>query len=272
MDQVAPESDRETQMERLARIVDTLRGDRGCPWDREQTPRSMTVYLVEEVHELVDAIMEADPAKICEELGDLLFHILFLESIFRGRGDFDLQDVARISAEKMIRRHPHVFGDKEAKTVEDVKNRWHRIKQREKAAAGEKKSLMDSVPRNLPTLVRAYRITERASRVGFDWPDTAGVMDKIKEEFAELEAAMAENDKAHVTEEVGDLLFSFVNLARFLRVHPETALADTVKKFEKRFVYIEEQLAGQNRCLEEATLEEMDALWEQAKSLQANPS
>lgn len=267
MDKIEPDAGNGSQMERLVRIIDTLRGDRGCPWDREQTPRSMTVYLIEELHELVDAIMEEDPAKVCEELGDLLFHILFLESIFRGRGDFDLEDVARISADKMVRRHPHVFGDKEAKTVEDVKNRWHRIKQREKAAAGEKKSLMDSVPRGLPTLVRAYRITERASRVGFDWPDTAGVMAKIKEEFSELEAAMAENDKAHVAEEMGDLLFSFVNLARFLRVHPETALADTVKKFEKRFIYIEDHLAMQNRRMEDATLEEMDALWNKAKSL-----
>ncbi len=250
----------------LSYIVDRLRGDGGCPWDRKQTPKSMTVYMVEELYELIDAILEGDSGEICEELGDLLFHILFIESIFRQQGKFDIKDVARVCSEKMVRRHPHVFGDKEARTVDEVKNRWHRIKQREKKQNNEpEKSVIDSVPKSLPALVRAYRIGERAARVGFDWREQAGVMKKVKEELKELEDAVSSGNEKEIADEMGDLLFSIVNLARFLRIHPETALSDAVKKFEKRFRYMEKQLAAQNRRVEDADDQELDSLWERSK-------
>ncbi|MEW6080146.1 MAG: nucleoside triphosphate pyrophosphohydrolase [Thermodesulfobacteriota bacterium] len=250
--------------ERLATIIERLRGENGCPWDREQTPRSIMIYLVEEVYELIDAIEDGDPAKVCEELGDVFFQVLFIADIYRSRGEFDLDDAANISAEKMIRRHPHVFGDKEARSVEDVKRRWHKIKLKEKEGK-EPVSTMDTVPRGLPALLRAYRLTTRAARVGFDWPDVSGVMDKIKEEVAELEAAVSSADAGRIQAEFGDIFFTFVNLARFLKVHPETALTESVNKFVARFKYMEEALSKENRTVEGTDMKTLDGLWEKAK-------
>jgi tetrapyrrole methylase family protein / MazG family protein len=251
-------------VERLATIIGRLRGENGCPWDREQTPGSIMIYMVEEVYELIDAIEEGDPAKVCEELGDVLFQVLFIADIYQSREDFDLADAANISAEKMIRRHPHVFGDKEARTVEDVKRRWHKIKLQEKQGK-EPVSTMDTVPRGLPALLRAYRLTTRAARVGFDWPDVAGVMDKMKEEVAELEAAVSSADADRTRAEFGDIFFTFVNLARFLKVHPETALTESVNKFVARFKYMEEALAKESRTVEGTDMKTLDILWEKAK-------
>ena len=251
-------------VERLAAVIGRLRGENGCPWDREQTPRSIMIYLVEEVYELIDAIEEGDPAKVCEELGDVLFQVLFIADIYRSGGDFNLADAANISADKMIRRHPHVFGDKEAKTVEDVKRRWHQIKLKEKEGKATV-STMDTVPRGMPALLRAYRLTTRAARVGFDWPDAAGVMDKMKEEMAELEAAISSADADRIRGEFGDVFFTFVNLARFLKVHPETALTESINKFVSRFKYMEEELARENKTVEGTDMKTLDALWEKAK-------
>jgi MazG family protein len=251
-------------VDRLASIIEKLRGDGGCPWDRKQTPRSITVYMVEEVYELIDAIEEGDPGKICEELGDVLFQVLFIADIYRSRGDFALADAADMSAEKMIRRHPHVFGDKRADTVEDVKRRWHQIKLQEKEGK-EPVSTMDSVPRGMPALLRAYRLTSRAARVGFDWKDTAGVLDKIKEETAELESALVQADPDRIRGEFGDVFFTFVNLARFLNIHPEVALTEAVNKFVKRFKYMETVLAEEHKTVEGTDFDTLDSLWEAAK-------
>jgi tetrapyrrole methylase family protein/MazG family protein len=226
------------------------------------------IYLVEEVYELIDAIEENDPAKVCEELGDVLFQVLFIADIYQSEDAFNLADAANISADKMIRRHPHVFGDKEAKTVEDVKRRWHQIKLQEKEGK-EPVSTMDTVPRGMPALLRAYRLTTRAARVGFDWKDVAGVLDKVKEEVAELESAISTADSDKVKEEFGDVFFTFVNLARFLKIHPEIALTEAVNKFVARFKYMEETLARDNRTVEGTDMEILDALWEKAKEAAA---
>jgi len=169
-----------SEIERLMAIIARLRGKQGCPWDQVQTPRSMTVYLVEEVYELIDAIESGNSAKVCEELGDVMFQVMFIAHIYQSLEHFTLADAAAVSADKMIRRHPHVFGDKEAKTVEDVKRRWHQIKLQEKEGK-EPVSTMDTVPRGMPALMQAYRLTARAARVGFDWKDVAGVLDKEKQ-------------------------------------------------------------------------------------------
>ncbi len=224
----------------------------------------MTVYLIEEVYELVDAIEKDESGEICEELGDVLFHILFIAAIFKARGAFDMEDVAGAVADKMVRRHPHVFGDKVANTVDEVKNRWHRIKKREKEGNGPQ-SVMDSVPRGIPALIRAYRLTERASRVGFDWPDLAGVLEKTGEEVTELKDAIKKGDNTAVADELGDVLFTLVNLSRFLKVHPDTALFDAVAKFETRFRYMEETLAKTGSTVEDVDFETIDTLWEEAK-------
>ncbi len=255
-----------SQIDRLRRIIECLRGENGCPWDQKQTARSMTVYLVEEVYELIAAINEDDPAHVCEELGDVLFQLFFIASIYQKSGWFDLEKAAEISADKMVRRHPHVFGEKTAESEEAVKKRWHQIKKQEQPQAEEKKvSLMDSVPRGLPALLRAYRVTSRASRVGFDWENEDQVMDKAKEEMAELADAMGLGDTGRMSDEIGDVFFTFVNLARFLRIHPETALADAIGRFESRFRYMEKHLAGQQSTVEDADFETLDALWERAK-------
>ncbi len=264
MEKSAEIGGRPTAVDRLLAVIDRLRGEDGCPWDRKQTPRSMTVYLVEEVYELIDAIENGIPADVCEELGDVLFQVLFIAAIYRERGDFTLDDVADIAVDKMVRRHPHVFGDKPAETVEDVKRRWHQIKLKEKEGKTAV-STMDSVPRGLPALLRAYRLTSRAARVGFDWPDVAGVMDKLKEETAELEAAVSTADSERMTEEFGDIFFTFVNLARFLKIHPEVALTDAVNKFVRRFKYMESELAKKEKTVEKTDFDTLDTLWEEAK-------
>ena len=251
-------------VDRLALIIEKLRGDKGCPWDRKQTPRSMTVYLVEEVYELIDAIENGEAEKVCEELGDVLFQVMFIAAIYQSQGVFTLADAANISADKMIRRHPHVFGDKQADTVEDVKKRWHQIKLQEKEGQ-EPVSTMDTVPKGMPALLRAYRLTTRAARVGFDWKDVSGVLDKTKEELAELESAIASENTDSMKEEFGDLFFTFVNLARFLKVHPEVALTEAVNKFVKRFKYMETRLATENKTVEQTDFDILDTLWEEAK-------
>ncbi len=259
------------QLNRLQHIIECLRGENGCPWDKKQTPQSMTIYLIEEMYELIDAIRRADNPAICEELGDVLFHILFLAAIFTERAAFSLNEVARVEADKMVRRHPHVFGETAASSVAEIKQQWHNIKKDEKKGAVPA-SLLDSVPRSVPPLVRAYRLTERAARVGFDWDKPENVMAKVREELTELDRSMTEGETHQIAEEFGDLLFSLVNLGRFLRVHPETALAGAIRKFETRFQYIENCLAEKQIPIEEAGLEEMDALWEAAKNETCSPS
>lgn len=247
----------------LLELVETLRGENGCPWDRKQTPVSICNYLVEEVYELQDAVERGEPDAICEESGDVLFHILFIASIFKEKGRFDLFDVMRLNHAKMVRRHPHVFGDAKVSTAGEVREQWNAIKKTEKKSEGG--SALDSVPRNLPALMRAYRISERAARTGFDWEDAAGVMDKVREEWREFEAEIPGRSRERIAEEFGDLLFTLVNVARLLGFHPETALSDAVNKFEQRFRCMEKAAAENGTRLEDLDMDRLDEMWEAVK-------
>jgi MazG family protein len=251
-------------------LIETLRGKNGCPWDRKQTPRTIVTYLLEEVYELIDAVESGSHADVCEELGDVLFHILFLVSLYREAGNFDIQDVCDLNLEKMTRRHPHVFGDDRVDSADEVRARWQKIKMKEKPHAPVA-SILDSVPSNLPALMRAFRISDRAAKTGFDWDDITGVMQKVEEEWAELKTALSRQDgteqqQNHLALEFGDVLFTLVNVARFARIHPEFSLRDSTKKFENRFKYMEKLVKENGKDIESASREKMDALWETAKS------
>ncbi|MFP4350001.1 MAG: nucleoside triphosphate pyrophosphohydrolase [Desulfococcaceae bacterium] len=256
----------------LMRLIQTLRGEGGCPWDKKQTPETMALYLIEEVYELADAIESGDPEVIREELGDVLFQVLFIAHLFQEKSEFDIEDAAAASLEKMVRRHPHVFGDGHVDGAEDVRRQWHQIKREEKAEKGDRGngSLLDSVPTGLPALMRAHRISERAARTGFDWKDLAGVMHQAELEWAELKEALGKNgggdvDREAISLEFGDVLFTLVNVARFAKVHPEAALSGSTRKFEKRFKHMEAAAEKQGRTIEGAGREEMDRMWEDAK-------
>ncbi|NVM21936.1 MAG: nucleoside triphosphate pyrophosphohydrolase [Desulfobacterales bacterium] len=255
-----------SDFDRLVTLVETLRSDHGCPWDREQTTEQIKLYLIEEAYEVLEAIESGAPEEVCSELGDLLFHIVFVARIFEEAEKFSMGDVVRTISEKMIRRHPHVFGDAQVSSSDEVRHRWHEIKKAEaKDKDTDKDSFLASVPQKLPALMRAYRIGERAAKVGFDWPDIEGVIKKLDEELAEFKAALKKANSEKSAEEFGDLLFTMVNLGRLMRVHPEAALARTVLKFIERFEIIEKTLREQGRTLDSASLEEMDAIWEQCK-------
>lgn len=257
-------------MESLTRLVRRLRSDNGCPWDRKQTDEDILNYLIEEVYELGDALSAGNPDSICEELGDVLFHIVFIARLFEEKNQFDMDDVIRRIESKMVHRHPHVFGEKKLDSPEDVRRQWRAIKEKEKR--GGNTSILDSVPRSTPALVRAYRIAERAAGAGFDWEDIDGVMEKVEEEWSELKLELetaGEDDHAlrKASLEFGDVLFTMLNVARFARIHPETALAESTRKFEKRFRYMEAHLSAGDRTLASAfeDPEEADRLWEEAK-------
>ena len=265
-DKVNLEKSSETlsSIESLIRLVETLRGDNGCPWDRQQTPRSISVYLTEEIYELIDAIESDDSDRVCEELGDVLFHILFIARIYEENHLFDIGRVAGMIAAKMIRRHPHVFGSDRVDSTRQIRKRWHEIKKEEKKQDPDG-SILDAVPVQLPALMRAYRVSERAAGVGFDWTDIEAVMEKVKEEWEELQQAGADNDRQQVAVEFGDLLFTLVNLARFLRVHPETALTASTRKFEERFRRMEKIVAEQGQDVSRTPQVELDAIWDAVK-------
>ena len=256
-------------IESIIELIETLRGKDGCPWDRKQTPQTILAYLLEETYELMDAVESDDPTEICGELGDVLFHIFFLISLFSEKGEFGIKDVVDRNVEKMIRRHPHVFGEDTVSSVDDVKKRWYQIKREEKNDTSTT-SVLDSIPAKLPALMRAYRISERAARTGFDWDDAIGVMEKVEEEWSELKIELQrqkESGKNHhrLALEFGDILFTLVNVARFINIHPETALRDATKKFERRFKHMEERIANSQRDIRSVSQKEKDALWEEAK-------
>jgi MazG family protein len=253
-------------MERLAGIMHRLRGPGGCPWDREQTMHSLRPYLLEEAYEVLEAMDSGDTAAHREELGDLLLQVVFQAEIAREQGLFDLADVCDAISGKLMSRHPHVFGDVQVSGSAEVLRNWAALKAKEKAASGKPHSALDGVPRELNALVRAERITEKAGRVGFDWPDAAPVWAKVREELGELERAAGSGDTAATEHELGDALFALVNLSRHLRVHPEDALRAAVNRFDKRFRYIEARLREGGKTPAESTLAEMDALWDEAKS------
>ncbi len=257
-------------IEKLEKLVERLRGENGCPWDREQTRETLKPMLIEEAYEVLDALDSQDPVELKDELGDLLFQVVFHAQISRERGEFSLADVIDRSHEKMVRRHPHIFGDADLKTSEDVLKNWEDIKAAEKgiqsaANPESERSLLDGIPSKLPALHRAYQMTSKASRVGFDWTTIEDVIQKLHEEADELLEAREKQNQAQIVDEAGDLLFVAVNVARFLGVDPETALANSSRKFERRFRHVERSIKKQGREMKNASLEEMDALWNEAK-------
>lgn len=253
-------------MDRLLGVMDRLRDPGGCPWDREQTLRTLTPYLLEEAHEVVEAIETGDAAHHKEELGDLLFQIVFQSRIAREEGRFDFAQVCDGVAEKLMRRHPHVFGDVEVSGSREVVQNWERIKADERKAKGQgPRSAIGGVPISLPALVRAERLTEKAAAVGFDWPDARSVTAKIREELDELDEAIASGKTDAIEHELGDLIFAVANLGRWVKVHPEEALRATLRRFEARFHFIEDRLRERGSSPGQSTLAEMDALWDEAK-------
>jgi MazG family protein len=248
----------------LVQLMVRLRGPNGCPWDRKQTLPDLKPYVIEESYEVVDAIDQNDRAALREELGDLLLQAVFIAEMMREEGSFDIYDSITAIHDKLVRRHPHVFGDVEANDAEQVLVNWEKLKQDERKA--ENKSVLSGVPQAMPALLKASRLTEKAARVGFDWRRTEDVFDKLDEEVAELREAVAEGDAEHVHEEIGDLLFTIANIARKVNVNPEEALQSTNRKFMRRFESMEARVREREQNLDQLELEEMDRLWDDAKA------
>lgn len=257
----------DVELSEVLAIVAELRGERGCPWDREQTHVSLKSALLEETYELLEAIEKGDSKELEEELGDLLLQVVFHCQLAAEQSRFTLGEVVSRLKEKLIRRHPHVFEDRSLLDTHAVLRQRASIKAQEKRS-GQSRSSLGNVPRAMPSLARAQRITDRASYVGFDWPGPEQVWDKVEEELHELKVASSSGDKRRTREEMGDLFFSLVNLARFYGFEAEDALAEAVDRFLKRFLHIETRLREQGKTPAESSLEEMDSLWEEAKSLE----
>ncbi|MBL8120669.1 MAG: nucleoside triphosphate pyrophosphohydrolase, partial [Anaerolineae bacterium] len=253
-----------SSFEQFQEIIAHLRAPEGCPWDREQTHLSLRRYLLEEAHEVLEALDAEDSDALYKEMGDLLLQIVLHTQIAIDEGEFKMPDVLANVNRKMINRHPHVFGDAEAKTAGEVLSNWERLKQAEHAAEGVKReSILDGVPKGLPALMQAHQLQEKAAKVRFDWDAIEPVIAKVREELDEVLAAETDANRA---EEIGDLLFVVANWARWLKVEPETALRETNAKFYRRFRYVEEGLAAQGKSVKQATLAEMDVLWDAAKA------
>lgn len=242
----------------FVRVVRRLRRD--CPWDRKQTHKSLRHALIEETYEVVQALDDGDMRELSKELGDLLLHVVLQATIAEQNGEFLLREVLAQETEKLIRRHPHVFGTTKVKNSEEVKQNWERLKMKE-----GRTSVLEGIPRYMPALIRALRVQQRAAKVGFDWENEEQVWKKVREELEEVREALRGKKHVKREEEFGDLLFALVNYARFLRINPENALRGTIEKFTSRFHYIEAQLAKKGKTAHDSTLEEMDELWEQAK-------
>jgi len=248
----------------LVNLMAKLRGPDGCPWDREQTPESLKPFLIEECYEVLDALDEGAPDKVRDELGDLLFQIIFHARLAEEKGAFTITDVISAIMEKMTRRHPHVFGEEKVSTSGEVLANWEEIKKKEKAHQ-ERTSILDGVPQGLPALLRAHGIQKRAARVGFDWNELDEALPKLDEEIAEFKESLKTKDATAIEDELGDIFFMLVNISRFLEINPEDALRKTISKFIHRFRYIEEHAAIAGRSLKEMTLDEMEKLWQEAK-------
>lgn len=246
--------------DRLLTVMDELREK--CPWDRKQTFESLRQNTIEETYELATAIMRHDMNEISKELGDVLLHVVFYAKIGSETGDFDIADVCNRLCEKLIFRHPHVYGDEAARNAEEVSHLWEQVKLREK---GGNKTVLSGIPDSLPALVKAYRIQDKVANVGFDWEKREDVWAKVKEELAEFEAEVSNMDAEKATEEFGDVLFALVNAARLYKIRPDNALEKTNLKFMHRFNYIEQQAKAQNRRTEDMTLDEIETLWQEAK-------
>ncbi len=258
-------------LQELVDVMRRLRGPDGCPWDRKQTHKTLKPHLMEECGEFLDSVEDSDDAGMMEELGDILMHVVLHSVMAEERGAFSFEDVAKVSVEKMRRRHPHVFGDAVVSSSEEVVGLWEEIKRREKEREGKSpaKSALDGVPRHCPALLQAEKLQRKAAKLGFDWSDPSQIIDKVEEELEELKSAMKDADSGKADEELGDILFAVVNLARFRgRDSSEELLARTNAKFSRRFRHIERRVAEQGRRLEDCSLAEMDALWDEAKSLE----
>ena len=254
---------REEQLQAFGRLLDVLDELRvKCPWDRKQTNESLRPNTIEEVYELCDALMKSDKKNICKELGDVLLHVVFYAKIGSETNDFDIKDVCDKLCDKLIFRHPHVFGDVKADTAEKVAENWEQIKMKEKDG---NKTVLSGVPDALPSLIKAYRIQDKARNVGFDWEDREDVWKKVKEEINEFEAEVGNMDKEKAEAEFGDVMFSLINAARLYKINPDNALERTNQKFTRRFNYVEAHSIKEGRNLTDMTLEEMDALWNEAK-------
>lgn len=247
------------EFDRLVKIMRRVKTE--CPWDREQTHESIRQYFIEETFEVIDAIDEKDDESLVEELGDVQCQVLFHSLLAEERGKFTLADVCNGIADKLVRRHPHVFENIKVKDSGEVLKNWEHIKMKE----GKKNSILDGVPKDLPALIKAYRVQNKAGRVGFDWDNIADVVAKISEELGEFKESLKTNDRDRIEDELGDLLFSIVNLARKIEISPEDALRRTIRKFTARFQYIEKALKEKGVSIKDASLEEMDELWEEAK-------
>ena len=254
------------RFERLIEIMRKLRAPGGCPWDAEQSHESLKRYLLEEAYEVIEAIDGKDRALLKEELGDLLLQPVFHAAIAEENGDFTMDEVLDAINEKLVRRHPHVFGDLVIESSEAQVQNWEKIKSQEKGV--ERKSALSGIPPHLPALMQAHKITEKAARVGFDWEHTDQVFAKVMEELHEFEEARLSGDQKEMEAELGDLLFAIVNLGRFLSIDPEDALRKTIQRFTRRFSHVEQTLHARGKALPDSTLEEMDQLWEEAKKLE----
>ncbi|UMZ75277.1 nucleoside triphosphate pyrophosphohydrolase [Natranaerofaba carboxydovora] len=254
----------ESNLLTLMDIMRVLRGDNGCPWDKKQSHESLKPYVIEEAYEVVEAVDRNSMENLCEELGDLLLQVVFHAALAEEKEEFYISDVIQGIEEKMIRRHPHVFGDVNIESVSQVNENWDKIKQKEKKEANNKSKILKD-PKHLPGLLRAEKIQSQAKDVGFDWESKEGALEKMKEELKELENAYKGNIREKIEEELGDLLFSVVNVARFMNVSPELSLQKTIEKFYRRFSYIEENIKKQNLKFDECELEDLDKLWEKAK-------
>lgn len=249
------------KFKQLVHILDTLRGEGGCPWDQEQDEKSITGYFLEEAYELIDAVNSGDAQSLAEELGDVLMEVVFLARIFKEKNEFSISDVLVRINQKMIRRHPHVFAQKKTKTSKRILEEWHCQKKEEKG----RQSVLDGMAHCFPTLLEAYQIGLRVSHYGFDWSHPIEALQKVKEEMAELERALERKTKDEIFQEIGDLFFSLANVSRLLGVNPEIALRQANKKFIRRFEFMEKKLRERSKELGQVSLEEMDELWEMAK-------
>jgi tetrapyrrole methylase family protein / MazG family protein len=252
--------------DQLLDIMARLRGPGGCPWDREQTRTSLKPFLIEEAYEVLDAIDSGETRALTEELGDLLFQVVFHAHIAQERGEFAMRDVLRGLVDKMVSRHPHVFGDAAVTTPGEALAQWETLKQREATSKGRRRSIIDGVPRAMPSLVRAQRTQSKAARVGFDWPDARAAWEKVREEMGEAEEALAAGDQARIREELGDVLFSLVNVARLASIDAEDVLHGATEKFRRRFTEMEAELSAQGKSVENVPQAELEQAWEAAKA------
>lgn len=254
-----------SEITRLLDIMRTLRSEEGCPWDREQTLESLRPYAVEEVYEVLDAIDRGDIEDHCEELGDLLLQVVFQAQLREEEGAFGFEEVAKSICDKLVRRHPHVFGDTEVSGSGEVLVNWNAIKETEKAHRPKPESVLDSVPGSFPALLKAHEIQKKAAKLGFDWPEASAVLDKVEEEIRELREAISRQDTPHAVEELGDALFALANVGRHLGSSAEQALQDGNRKFMRRFKAVETQVADSGKSFADHTPAELDALWGEVK-------